>query len=312
MNRTRTFKVLSAGGLLTCLIISGGAAWQAHGTAAATTDPYADLPPTLTLTGMCRDFKWAGTTGGHIDFEYQPTGGYAHYVGSVADSLDSDGKPVFASTGYKVNTEATDASGRNIMTVSKSYISAKSGDRAGAKATSTGGSLHTSAAFAQWFRDVTGVNMSKPIPITLVRQTGSNVYSFSDKTDAAYTAKGGFFPIDGDLYGNPSGQSHNFGFTYELSTNFVFKAGSGQVFTFTGDDDVWVYIDGKLVVDIGGVHSAVSQTIDLDRLNWLEDGHKYSFKLFFAERHTSQSNVRIDTNLNLQNATLPPSTGLFD
>jgi fibro-slime domain-containing protein len=261
---------------------------------------------------MCRDFKWAGTSGGHVDFEYQPTGGYAHYVGSVADSLDADGKPVFASAGYKVTTQATDASGRNIMTLPKSYISSKTGDKAGAKASSTGGSLHTSSAFSQWFRDTQGVNMSKPIPITLVRQAGTNLYSFSDRTDTAYANKGGFFPIDGDLYGNPSGQSHNFGFTYELSTNFVYKRNSGQVFTFTGDDDVWVYIDGKLVVDIGGVHSAVSQTIDLDRLNWLQDGAKYSFKLFFAERHTTQSNVRIDTNLNLQNATLPPSTGLYD
>jgi len=73
-----------------------------------------------------------------------------------------------------------------------------------------------------------------------------------------------------------------------------------------------LFIDGKLVVDIGGVHSAVSQTIDLDRLNWLVDGNKYNFKLFFAERHTTQSNVRIDTNLNLQNAALPASTGLYD
>lgn len=313
MNRSRTsLRFLSAGGLLTALVISGGAAWQAHGDSSGSSDQYANLPATLTLTGMCRDFKWAGTSGGHVDFEWQPSGGYGHYVGSVADSLDSDGKPVFASAGYKVSTQATDAAGRNIMPVGKSYISSKSGDREGAKSSSTGGSLHTSAAFSQWFRDVQGVNMSKPIPITLVRQTGSNIYSFSDKKDANYANKGGFFPIDGDLYGNPSGQSHNFGFTYELATNFVYKQGSGQVFTFTGDDDVWVFIDGKLVVDIGGVHSAVSQTIDLDRLNWLVDGNKYSFKLFFAERHTTQSNVRIDTNLNLQNATLPPSTGLYD
>ena len=65
-------------------------------------------------------------------------------------------------------------------------------------------------------------------------------------------------------------------------------------------------------VDIGGVHGATSQTIDLDRLNWLQSGHTYSLKLFFAERHTTESNVRIDTTINLQNATLPPSTGLFD
>src|SRR5581483_10150033 len=109
------------------------------------------------------------------------------------------------------------AAGRNIMTVAKSYITPRSGDKAGVKASSTGGSLHNASAFSQWYRDVAGVNLSKQVPITLVRQANSNVYSFSDKNDSAYMAKGGFFPIDGDLYGNPSGQSHNFGFTYELS-----------------------------------------------------------------------------------------------
>jgi fibro-slime domain-containing protein len=304
--------MVSAGGLLAVLVLSGGSAWQARGTSAATSDPYGDLPSTLALTGTCRDFRWSTETGGHPDFEWVPTAGYAHYVGSVADTLDADGKPVFASAGYKVTTEATDASSRNVMTVAKSYISARSGDHAGVKATSTGGSLHTASAFSQWYRDTPGVNLSKAVPITLVRQTNSNVYSFSDRVDAAYSSKGGFFPIDGDLYGNSPGQSHNFGFTFELSTTFVYKTGVGQVFTFTGDDDVFLFIDGKLVVDIGGVHSAVSQTIDLDRLNWLVDGHTYTFKLFFAERHTTQSNVRIDTNLNLHMASLPQSAGLAD
>jgi len=307
----RSVRTLSAAGLL-AVLATGGIAWHAGGSSTATTDPYASLPATMTLTGMCRDFKWSTQTGGHADFEYVPTGGYGHYVGSVADTLDSSGNPVFLSTGKLVSKEAVDASGRNRMPVTKTYISSKAGDVAGTVATSNGGSLHTAAAFGQWFTDVAGVNLSRPIPLTLVRQPGTNLYSFSDRTDAAYTNKGGFFPIDQDLWGNSPSQSHNFGFTYELATNFVYARNSGQVFTFTGDDDVWVFIDGKLVVDIGGVHAAVSQTIDLDRLNWLQDGQRYSFKLFFAERHTTQSNVRIDTNLNLQNAPLPASAGLCD
>ncbi len=275
-------------------------------------DPYSGLPSSVTLQGRVRDFKWAGTTGGHADFEFVPSRGYAHYSGLAADRTDADGKPVFASTGRKVTTQARDSSGRNRMPVNKDYISSRPGDISAVHETHSGGSLTNATNFAQWFRDVQNVNMGRTLPLTLVRQANTNIYTFNDRTDPSYSAKGGFFPINGELLGNPSGQSKNFGFTFELDTNFVYRRGTGQVFSFTGDDDVFVFIDGRLVIDIGGVHAAVSQTIELDRLNWLSDGREYRLQFFFAERHTSQSNFRIDTTINLQNANLPTAAGLFD
>lgn len=299
--------VMLAGGLGTV----ASAQVSGNGGSDSGSDKYAALPGQLVLNGVVRDFAERSVTGGHPDFELDPAGGFGHYVGEVKDTLDSEGKPQYNSAGYKVSTQWTDASGRNRIGP-REYISSKTGDKNGAKSSSTGGALTSAERFAQWYRDVPGVNVSKQLAITLVRQPGTNMYSFNDKTDSVYKNLGGFFPINGDLFGNSKNESKNFHFTFELNTEFVYRKNTGQVFTFTGDDDVWVFIDGKLVIDIGGIHSALNQSIELDRLNWLEDGKSYSLRFFSAERHRTQSNVRIDTNLELKSIDPPATTALFD
>jgi fibro-slime domain-containing protein len=298
-------------GILGLLGVAGLAVSTGPSPATARVDSYAHLPGQVVLSGTVRDVKPNGEAGGVADFQRQPTGGFAHYMNQVQDNLGENGLPIFKSVGYKVNTQWRDVTGRNIIQP-KSYINSKMGDIRGALATSTGGSLTTAANFNKWYSDVPGTNVMATIPITLVRQPNTNKYVFDDTIDPNYQSRNGFFPIDGQLYGNFSNSGHNFHFTYMIDTQFTYERNAGHVFTFKGDDDVWVFIDGKLVIDLGGVHAAVSQTIELDRLNWLVDGQTYSLKFFFAERHTTQSNVRIDTNLMLRVIGPPQVTNQFD
>jgi fibro-slime domain-containing protein len=122
---------------------------------------------------------------------------------------------------------------------------------------------------------------------------GSGIYSYSSNA---------FYPIDGQLFSN-EGDSHNYAFTYAIHARFAYVPGTGQTFAFTGDDDVWVYFDGQLGVDLGGTHSSSSASVNLDSLfGPTKPAGTYAFDFFFAERHTTESNLAIQTSLLL----MPP------
>lgn len=268
------------------------------------------LPERISLTGTVRDFR-ARTEGGHADFQRQPSSGFGLYQGMVADELDGAGKPVLASTGYKVSKQWRNGAGLPII-APRDYIEPRPGDQSGSMSGYEGGAATDAEAFAQWFRDVAGVNVSRGLELTLEREPDSKIYTFDDKASDLYSGLGGFFPVNDDLYGNYGDTGRNYHFTFELETSFTYREGDGQVFTFIGDDDVWVFVDGRLVIDLGGVHQAERQTIELDRLPWLQDGETYPLHFFFAERHTTESNFRIETTLLLRSITLPPSAALYD
>ena len=161
---------------------------------------------------------------------------------------------------------------------------------------------HGQMLFDYWYRDTSGINIPYDYTIMLTPLDGG-VSTFDDQE---------FFPLDGrgwnDEYVGDDGNMHNFSFTFELHTTFEYTG--GEVFTFIGDDDVFVFIAKKLVVDLGGVHGAETKAISLDTLVTddasaapvpLAKGTTYPLDIFYNERHTVSSHFRMDTSIVFNN-----------
>jgi fibro-slime domain-containing protein len=80
----------------------------------------------------------------------------------------------------------------------------------------------------------------------------------------------------------------------ELHCQFTYQ--DNLTFNFTGDDDVFVFINGTQVIDLGGIHGPTNAAVNLNTLG-LQPGQKYMFDLFYAERHATGSDILITTNL---------------
>ncbi|HQY60198.1 MAG: fibro-slime domain-containing protein [Myxococcales bacterium] len=255
------------------------------------------------VTGVVRDFRAGGdfqcTNSGYTDASGKECGPWdPDIVGRLGSRLGPGRKPVFA------------AKSRTLSTTNP-------------------------ARFPEWFADTPGVNLGRPFKVTLVAGA-SGTSSFDTPL---------FFPIDGELlassasdpdrgpYKSDDGRVRNFHFTYELHTTFRYDR--GNVFAFRGDDDVFVYVNDRLAVNLGGIHVPMSGKIALDTgrveltvepqwaslvnmkarsdlgldqaipngvagtvdLGGLAPGGVYALDFFFAERNCCGSNFRVETNL---------------
>ncbi len=155
-------------------------------------------------------------------------------------------------------------------------------------------SIHTvtsKESFDLWYRDDPSINARIDYDLSLqpsLARPGFFVYDDQQ-----------FFPLDGDSrgFGN-EGNAHNFHFTLEAS--LTFRYAGGEVFSFRGDDDMWVFINRHLAINLGGLHRPESASVELDEHTaefGILLGEVYPIHIFFAERHTFESTFTLETSV---------------
>ena len=143
---------------------------------------------------------------------------------------------------------------------------------------------------------------------------------YEGQTDSYYFGEDGKrnFSTDHSTYYN-----RNYNYVLQSNGEFVFHEEDNLFFEFEGDDDVYLYINGQLVFDLGGGHSISTARFDVnDYVNWaktvlnnpdeytaeqvaraealnLEDGEIATFDFYYMERHGFGANMRILTNMHI-------------
>jgi len=259
---------------ISLLCTAAAAALIGHGSGCSNTAAQGTVgvysPESIALRMLIRDFKKYNVNDPTTNPAFHNNLIHDSDLGVVADTLGTDGKPVY-------KTPAN-----NLPTFGKQY-------------------------FDQWYQDVPGTNVAVSYPINLTKNSDGLLVYDCHNTGTPDMATGSprllFFPIDDGTssmtaFGN-EGDMHNFAFTGELHALFTYP-GQG-VFRFRSDDDLYVFVAGNLIAAASapGQHVAEAKMLDLTALR-LTAGREYPLDIFYAERAGAAGDFMMATSVVLR------------
>jgi fibro-slime domain-containing protein len=132
--------------------------------------------------------------------------------------------------------------------------------------------------FDVWFRPTPGVNLTLEADLTMLPAARPGYFTYDNEA---------FFLLDNQGFGN-EGEPHNYDFTMQTESSFVYMG--GETFILTSDDDSWLFLNRGLAIDLGGRHQSETGSVSLDAVAsklGLVVGNEYALNVFYVERHVT-------------------------